>query len=152
MNTTSKKSVHTLPVIFPQDTDDSVTAGVSAGAESQTRDGFDSLSGDRLSRRDSGSGDNNRRDSQRRDSHDARNNGVRQLPTDRLAESLCDIRASLDEVFSSIQEVGHFKLTEIQLTLELTAEGGFALIGLAKAGAKGGVTLSFAPRHESDSD
>ncbi|WMP17283.1 Pepco domain-containing protein [Thiothrix lacustris] len=92
-------------------------------AESVPR-GFDSLGGGRLG----GAGD-----------------AVRRLPTEKLAASLSGIKESLDEIFASITAVGNFELNEIKLTLEITAEGGFALVGLAKAGAKGGITLSFAP-------
>jgi hypothetical protein len=104
-----------LPVIFPQEV---------YQAENPNH-GFDSLGGGRLS---IGAAD-----------------AVTRLSTDKLAASLGGIKNSLDEIFSSITEVGHFQLNEIKLTLEITAEGGFALVGLAKAGAKGGITLSFAP-------
>lgn len=105
-----------LPVIFSQDAPTSDTV---------TRGGFDSLGGGRLS----SGGDS----------------AVRRLSTEQLAASLSGIRESLDEIFASITEVGNFQLNEIKLTLEITAEGGFALVGLAKAGAKGGITLTFAP-------
>lgn len=105
-----------LPVIFPQEP--------QAATGSVTRGGFDSLGGGRLG----GAEDT-----------------VKRLPTEKLAASLGDIKESLDEIFTSIREVGNFQLNEVKLTLEITAEGGFALVGLAKAGAKGGITLSFAP-------
>lgn len=107
-----------LPVVLPD----------AAEPQDSTTRGFDPYNGGRLNA--GGNGSNER---------------VRNLPTDRLTASLQDIRAGLDEVFSSITEVGNFQLNEIKLTLEITAEGGFALVGLAKAGAKGGITLSFSP-------
>lgn len=70
---------------------------------------------------------------------------VRNLSTDRLTSSLMDIREGLDEVFASINAVGKFELNEVKLTLEVTAKGGFALIGSVEAGARGGVTLTFVP-------
>ena len=105
-----------LPVILP---DNEVSE-----SDSTTR-GFDSLGGGRLS--------------------GGERETVKNLPTEKLASSLEDIKDSLDDIFSSIKQVGHFELNEVKLTLEITAEGGFALVGLAKAGAKGGITLSFAP-------
>lgn len=105
-----------LPVIFPQE--------VQLESDGVTRGGFDSLGGGRLGRVEE---------------------SVKRLPTEKLAASLGDIKESLDEIFASIKEVGNFQLNEVKLTLEITAEGGFALVGLAKAGAKGGITLSFAP-------
>lgn len=65
--------------------------------------------------------------------------------TEELKASLVNIRAGLDEMFTEIAEVGSFNLAEIKVVLEVTAEGGFALVGSAKAGVKGGVTLTFAP-------
>lgn len=67
------------------------------------------------------------------------------IPTERLAESMKDIKSSLDEVFASITEVGDFELSEIKLGLEITAKGKFALIASAEAGAKGAITLTFSP-------
>lgn len=106
-----------LPVIFSQET--------QAASGSATR-GFDSLGGGRLNSSNS-------------------NGGLRNLPTEKLAASLSSIKDSLDDIFASIKQVGNFELNEVQLTLEITAEGGFALVGLAKAGATGGITLTFAP-------
>lgn len=106
-----------LPVVLPE----------GVGAQDAVARGFDPYGGDRLN---AGGGSSDR---------------VRNLPIDKLKTSLQDIRAGLDEVFASITEVGNFQLNEVKLTLEMTAEGGFALVGLAKAGAKGGITLSFAP-------
>lgn len=37
----------------------------------------------------------------------------------------------------------YYRLTEVQVQLEITAEGGVALIGSVKAGAKGAITLTF---------
>jgi hypothetical protein len=67
------------------------------------------------------------------------------IPAERLAESMKDIKSSLDEVFTSIAEVGDFELSEIKLGLEITAKGKFALIASAEAGAKGAITLTFSP-------
>ncbi|HHL18723.1 MAG TPA: hypothetical protein ENJ33_03195 [Thiothrix sp.] len=67
------------------------------------------------------------------------------IPAERLAESMKEIKSSLDEVFASIAEVGDFELSEIKLGLEITAKGKFALIASAEAGAKGAITLTFTP-------
>lgn len=108
----------TLPVSFDQE-------NAQPFAQEVTRGGYDPLAGGRLS------------------SHS--DSAIRHLPTDKLAASLLDIKEGLAEIFSSIKAVGDFELKEVKLTLEFTAEGGFALVGLAKAGAKGGITLSFTP-------
>lgn len=72
---------------------------------------------------------------------------VKRFSTDKLTDSLKDIHENLNELFGSIKSVGDFELQEVKLTLSITAEGGFALIGSAKAGMKGGITLSFKPPH-----
>ena len=67
------------------------------------------------------------------------------LDTDQLAASLRGLSGALGEIFEDIKQVGGFELNEIQMGLEISAEGGFNLIGSAKAGGKGSITLSFAP-------
>lgn len=75
---------------------------------------------------------------------------VKELSTEALSESLQNIHGSLNELFGSIKAVGDFELQEVKLTLDITAEGGFALIGSAKAGMKGGITLAFKPPQAND--
>nr|CAA6801739.1 MAG: Unknown protein [uncultured Thiotrichaceae bacterium] len=70
---------------------------------------------------------------------------VKELSTEALSDSLQSIHENLNEIFGSIKEVGDFELQEVKLTLDVTAEGGFALIGSAQVGMKGGITLSFKP-------
>lgn len=79
------------------------------------------------------------------DGGDRTHSKVKELSTDKLSASLQNIHGSLNELFGSIKEVGEFELQEVKLTLDVTAEGGFALIGSAKAGMKGGITLTFKP-------
>lgn len=70
---------------------------------------------------------------------------IKHIPSEELAHSMQQIKQSLDDVFASIAEVGAFELSEVKLGLEITAKGGFALIGSAEAGAKGAITLTFVP-------
>ena len=46
-------------------------------------------------------------------------------------------------MMQDVKKVGDFGLTQVQLTVELNAEGGVALIGSAKAGIRGGIILTF---------
>ncbi len=69
--------------------------------------------------------------------------GVRNMDSGRLKESLSQLSKGAAEIFQDIKSVGDFQLTEVQMQAEITAEGGFALVGLAKAGMKGGITLKF---------
>ena len=79
--------------------------------------------------------------------------GSRVVPFDtaELAESLRALTSQLGDLFSGIREVADFNLQQVQVGLEISAEGGFELIGSARAGAKGAITLSFAPRASEDS-
>lgn len=70
------------------------------------------------------------------------------LDTDKLAASLQGLTGELDRLFTDVQRVGRFELNQVQVGLEISAEGGFNLIGSAKVGGKGAITLSFAPGKE----
>jgi hypothetical protein len=67
------------------------------------------------------------------------------LNTEELAASLRELTGELGKLFGDIRRVGGFELQEVQVGLEISAEGGFSLIGSAKAGGKGAITLTFAP-------
>ena len=69
---------------------------------------------------------------------------ITELDTDRLKASLAGLSAQIGEVLSDIRAVGDFKLKEVKVSVEISAEGGVALIGSAKAGAKGAIELTFA--------
>jgi hypothetical protein len=65
--------------------------------------------------------------------------------TAELAASLRGLTNQLGELFGDLRAVGEYELQEVQVGLEISAEGGFNLIGSAKAGGKGAITLTFAP-------
>jgi hypothetical protein len=67
------------------------------------------------------------------------------LDTDQLAASLRDLTGELSKIFADLHRVGGFELNQVQVGLEISAEGGFNLIGNAKAGGKGTIILTFAP-------
>ena len=75
--------------------------------------------------------------------------GIVPLDTGELSSSLLEITDQLGELFGNIKRVGDFRLAQIQVGLEISAEGGFNLIGSAKAGGKGSITLTFNPGSES---
>ena len=68
---------------------------------------------------------------------------VTEIDTDRLREALSGLTGQIAEVLQDIRAVGHFRLTQVQVAVEISAEGGVALIGSAKAGAKGAIHLTF---------
>jgi hypothetical protein len=69
---------------------------------------------------------------------------ITELDTDQLKASLAGLSSQIGEVLSDIRAVGDFRLKEVKVSVEISAEGGVALIGSAKAGAKGAIELTFA--------
>ena len=68
---------------------------------------------------------------------------VTQIDADVLRQSINNLTGQITALFEDIKAVGSYKLTTVQVQLEVTAEGGVALIGSLKAGAKGAITLTF---------
>jgi hypothetical protein len=69
---------------------------------------------------------------------------IEQIDAGRLQRSLSALAEQVSSLFQDIKNVGDFKLKEVQVAVEITAEGGVALIANARAGAKGAITLTFA--------
>ncbi len=68
---------------------------------------------------------------------------IKNLDVERLRESMAGLAENASTIFKDIKQVGGFRLREVQLQVEITAEGGVALVGIAKAGVKGAVSLTF---------
>ncbi len=68
---------------------------------------------------------------------------IKNIDADKLRKSLSELSGQVSNVLQDIKDVGNFKLKEVQISVEISAEGGVALIGSAKAGAKGAITLTF---------
>ena len=68
---------------------------------------------------------------------------IAQIDADTLRQSIGNLTGQITGLFEDIKAVGGYKLTTVQVQLEITAEGGVALIGSLKAGAKGAITLTF---------
>jgi hypothetical protein len=66
------------------------------------------------------------------------------VPTTTLRQNLLAVTESVAQVFEGIRQVGQFKLKEVVLQVEVSADGGVCLIGTAKIGGKGAITLTFA--------
>jgi len=67
----------------------------------------------------------------------------REIPTQQLKENLSRVCQGVAETLSEVKKVGEFKLKEVTIQVEITAEGGVELIGTAKMGGKGAITLKF---------
>jgi hypothetical protein len=68
---------------------------------------------------------------------------IKEIEVDTLKKSLSDLSGNISEVLKEVKSVGDFKLKEVEIGVEISAEGGFALVGCAKAGAKGAIKLKF---------
>jgi len=68
---------------------------------------------------------------------------VRDLPTERLRENLNKVCQGVASMVNDVGKVGSFQLKQITVQVEVTAEGGVELIGTAKLGGKGAITLTF---------
>jgi hypothetical protein len=68
---------------------------------------------------------------------------VREIPLDKLKENMLKVCNQLAATVSHVQQVGQFKLKEVSIQVEISAEGGVELIGTAKLGGKGAITLTF---------
>jgi hypothetical protein len=47
-------------------------------------------------------------------------------------------------MLDDVKQISSFKLKEVTIQVEVTAEGGIELVGTAKLGGKGAITLTFA--------
>ena len=68
---------------------------------------------------------------------------LRELPTNLLRKNLNTVCQGVASVLSDVQKVGNFRLKEVTVQVEVTAEGGIELVGTAKLGGKGAITLTF---------
>ena len=66
-----------------------------------------------------------------------------QLPIEILQTNLQQACEGLSDAFSGLKQVGDFKLKQVTIGIEVSAEGGISFVGTAKAGARGAITLTF---------
>ncbi|MGA1839916.1 MAG: hypothetical protein ACMUIU_04750 [bacterium] len=72
---------------------------------------------------------------------------VRNIDVNKLKQSIGDLSTKISSIFHDIHKVGEYRLQEIQISVEISAEGGISLVGTLKGGARGAVTLTFGPEH-----
>jgi hypothetical protein len=68
---------------------------------------------------------------------------IKEVDSETIRASLASLSRHLSEVFNDIKQVGEFKLKEIKLHAEISAEGGVLLLGTLKGGMKGAIELTF---------
>ena len=66
-----------------------------------------------------------------------------EIDADKLKASLRSLSGKLEDVLSGIEMTGGYKLAQVEVGLELTAEGGVNLIGTATVGGKAAISLTF---------
>jgi hypothetical protein len=69
---------------------------------------------------------------------------LREIPVEQLKDNLSKVSHALMKVLADIKSVGNFELSEVEVQVEITAEGGVQFIGSSKIGGKGGIKLKFA--------
>jgi hypothetical protein len=75
-----------------------------------------------------------------------RSSGVPRLvdiPLEQLKMNLSTVSSTMVEALQGIKEVGRFRLKEVTLQVEITAQGGIYFIGTASMEGKGAITLKF---------
>lgn len=68
---------------------------------------------------------------------------LQQIPVETLKSNIANVSRSMVSVLDGIKQVGQFKLKEVTLQVEVSANGGVNLIGTANLGGKGAITLKF---------
>ena len=68
-----------------------------------------------------------------------------EVPIEKLKANLKQATAGLSAVFEHIVDVGRFELQEVEVGVEIGAEGGVEFIGTATASGKASITLTFKP-------
>jgi hypothetical protein len=68
---------------------------------------------------------------------------LREISVDKLRENLQRVSWALLNVLADIKSVGEFELSEVEIGVEITAEGGVEFIGSSKVGGKGAIKLKF---------
>ena len=68
---------------------------------------------------------------------------LQSIPVDKLRQNLNKVCAQLGSALQDVKQVGNFKLKEVSVQVEVSAEGGVELIGTATLGGKGAITLTF---------
>lgn len=68
---------------------------------------------------------------------------IKQVDAGTIKESLSALTQNLSEVFQDLKAVGGFKLSTVQLAVQIGAEGGVSLVASGKVNASGTITLTF---------
>lgn len=71
--------------------------------------------------------------------------GKESIPMAALKANLDSATKRLGELFAEIRSVGEFELDQVEIGLEVGAEGGVSFIGTSKISGSGSIKLTFSP-------
>jgi hypothetical protein len=71
--------------------------------------------------------------------------GIREIDSAQLADKMQELSEQLTEVFGKVENVGKFKLSKVELGIEISGEGGINLIANGKVVGKGAIKMVFEP-------
>lgn len=69
--------------------------------------------------------------------------GVARIPVETLRANFRDATRLLSEAMRDIHNVGTFELQEVEVAVEVSAEGGVEFIGTAKVAGTGSIKMKF---------
>lgn len=73
---------------------------------------------------------------------------LKEVDADTIKASLSELTGKLAGLFDDIKAVGDFRLSTVQLAVQISASGGVSLVADAKAGASGTISLTFTENTE----
>ena len=68
---------------------------------------------------------------------------LQDIPVDTLKKNLGRVCRGITTALEEVKRVGSFKLKEVTVQVEVSAEGGVEFIGTANLGGTGAITLTF---------
>lgn len=68
---------------------------------------------------------------------------LKEIDTETIQHGLNQLSEQIADLVQQTKQVSGVHLKQVQVQVGITAEGGIALIGLAKAGVSGAITLTF---------
>lgn len=68
---------------------------------------------------------------------------IREVDAEKVRRSLKDLTRTISGILEDVKAVGQYNLDSVQLAVQISAEGGVALVANAKAGISGTITLKF---------
>lgn len=72
--------------------------------------------------------------------------GIREIDSAQLAGKMQELSEQLTEIFGKVDDVGKFKLSKVELGIEISGEGGINLIASGKVAGKGAIKMIFEPK------